>query len=125
MPKHHAFIPHLCNVRDCFSQFFSFNANFPTLQEEQAEEGLQRHYMWPVTLPHHPDVKAYLIPHCNTLWWASNKELLHPEEHIIGAGVCAMRKPRSIELTGVCCEVLVCPLECWLLEKSHIRVANE
>ena len=70
------------------------------VQEEASEEGLQRHYMWPVTLPHHPDVIAYLIPHCNALWWGSKEELLHPEEHAIGAGVCAMRKPRSIELTG-------------------------
>jgi hypothetical protein len=73
------------------------------LQEEQSvEEGLQRHFAWPVKLPRGQEALCYFVPHCNTIWWATSKDLFTADGIKSLTDACGMRKSSlSLNWKGV------------------------
>ena len=75
------------------------------VQEEAAQSGLQRHFWWKLILPSQPSLECYISPHFNSIWWATDADLLHcwdfADKKPI-TGICPIRCSQGFKLTGVC-----------------------
>lgn len=73
------------------------------MQEEAAQDGLQRHFWWRLSLPSDPSLVCYVSPHFNSIWWATDPKLLHcwdfGNKKSID-GVCPIRCSQGFKLTG-------------------------